>query len=59
MTDKPKIPAPADKAGVKAEMSHHAPKPDRAPAHHHGQPAKGGFDKKVKPIPLTGKHRGR
>ncbi|SMH36089.1 hypothetical protein [Maritimibacter sp. HL-12] len=59
MTDKPRSPASAGKAAVQADKNHRAPKPDRAPAHHHGQPAKGGFDKKVKPIPLTGKHRGR
>jgi len=69
MTRKSKPAHPAGPTGMPADKTPPAPKPGRHPAdpggthltgaHLPGQPGKGGFGNKVKPVPLPGKSRGR
>ena len=50
---------PAGPPVVRPGQTKRRPKPSRAPAHRPGQPGRGGFERRVKPIPLPGKTRGR
>ena len=59
MTRKSKPAKSAGVTGMRAGQAPSAPKPSRTPAHLPGQPGKGGFTRKVKPVPLPGKSRGR